>query len=242
LPSCNTLAEGQNKFNLHITAGAPMMLDILINIETMFKNVQPGHKKVRITLSMDKIASDGQPCYLPAMGEIGLCELAALELPSVKIGHDLGVMHAVAHAVQEGKVHIGKEVFVAAFAWNDEHDYGAKPVLLMPTCKQGSYKDSALIVEMLRQAWRMSPYGEPLHGPIWLIASDGDPKHRPALYLHCMVQELTPSDSMYQHIGSLPGLNLYTGSSGETQDLDYKHDFKCRCCIFSLFCISVDVI
>jgi hypothetical protein len=242
-PSRNTLAEHRDEFQLRITAGAPTMLDILANIETMFKNVQPGHKKVGITLSMDEIASDGRPCYLPATDEIaGLCEHAASELPSVKMGRDLDVMRAVAMAVRCGKVHVGKEVFVAAFARNDESDYGAKPVLLMPTCKQGSYKDSALIIEMLRQAWRMSPYGEALHGPVWSIASDGDPKRRPALYLHCMVRELTPSDPMFQHVGSLPGLNLYTGSAGETQDLDYKHDFKRRCCMFSIFCSYVDMI
>jgi len=44
-------------------------------------------------------------------------------------------MRAVAQAVREGKVHVGQEVFVAAFSRNDETNYGTKPVLLMPTCK-----------------------------------------------------------------------------------------------------------
>ena len=46
----------------------------------------------------------------------------------------------------------------------------------MPTCKQCSYKDLALLIEMLHQAWRMSPYDEALNGPIWSMASDGDPE------------------------------------------------------------------
>jgi hypothetical protein len=204
------------------------MTDILANIETMFANVKPDHRTVGITLSMDEVASDARLCYLTATDEIaGLCEHATAELLlSVKMGTDLTVVRAVRQAVREGKIHIGQEVFVAAFSRNDEEGYGARPVLLIPTCKRGSFKDSALIIEMLRQAWRISPCGEALHGPIWSIASDGDPKRRPALYVHCMTRELTPGDPLFHHLGNLPGMNLWTGSGGETQDLDYKHDFK----------------
>lgn len=88
----------------------------------------------------------------------------------------------------------------------------------------------------------MSLYGKALHSPIWSIALDGDPKCCPALYLHCMVRELTPSDPIFQHVGSLPGLNLNMGSAGETQDLDYKHDFKHSCSLFSIFYDCVEVI
>ena len=127
-------------------------------------------------------------------------------------------------------------------ARNDGTNYGAKPVLLLPTCKQGSYKDSALLIEMIRQAWKISEYGEALHGSIWSIASDGDPKHRPALYLHCVVRELTPADALYAHLGNLPGLNLYTGPNFETQDLDYKHDFKREQSILFCFGTSQQVV
>jgi len=225
-PSRTTLLDRRCDFRLQISVGSIMMVDLLANIEMMFKDIKPGHKKVGITLSMDEVASDGRLCYLTETDDIaGLCEHAS-ELLSVKMGNNLDVVRNIARAVKEGLVHIGQEVFVAAFARNDETDYGAKPVLLLPTCKQGSFRDSALIIEMLRQAWRLSPYGESLHGPIWSIASDGDPKCRPALYLHCMVRELTPDQPLFRHVGMLPGLNLWTGSGGETQDLDYKHNFK----------------
>ena len=32
------------------------------------------------------------------------------------------------------------------------------------------FRDAALIMEMLRQTWKISPFGEALHGPIWSIA------------------------------------------------------------------------
>ncbi|KAF8055318.1 hypothetical protein FPV67DRAFT_1789064 [Lyophyllum atratum] len=232
-PSRTTILKRRQNFKLCITVGQINMSDILANIETMFKDVLPGHRKAGMTLSMDEVASDGRLCYLPGTDDIaGLCEHAATGVASVKMGEDLNVIRAVTKAVRDGKVHIGQEVFVAAISRNDETDYGAKPVLLMPTCKKGSFRDSALIIEMLRQAWKMSPYGELLHGPIWSIASDGDPKRRPALYLHCMYRELTPADPLFEHLGNLPGLNLWTGSGGETQDLDYKHDMKRLCKLF----------
>lgn len=225
-PSRTTLIDRRQDFRLRISVGSVKMEDLLANIETMFKDVKPGHKKVGMTLSMDEIASDGRLCYLPETDDIaGLCEHAS-KLPLVRMGTNLDVVRSVAQAVQDGQVHVGQEVFVAAFARNDDTDYGAKPVLLLPTCKQGSFRDSAFIIEMLRQAWKLSRYGEELHGPIWSIASDGDPKRRPALYLHCMVKEITPEKPLFSHVGNLPSLNLWTGSGGETQDLDYKHDFK----------------
>lgn len=230
-PSRNTLTDQRKEFQLHISVDGVRMADIMSNIEIMFKNIKPGHKKVGMTLSMDEVASDGRPCYLSATDEIaGLCEHATTELPSRKMGRNLDVMRAVHRAVREGRVHIGKEVFVAALARNDENDYGAKPVLLLPTCKQGTFQQSALIIEMVRQAWKLSIHGESLHGEIWSIASDGDPKRRPALYLHCMSHELTPRDPIYKFIGDLPGLNIFTGPTLETQDLDYKHDFKRKSC------------
>ncbi|KAJ7318492.1 hypothetical protein DFH08DRAFT_714589, partial [Mycena albidolilacea] len=45
---------------------------------------------------------------------------------------------------------------VAAFARHAQSDYGAKPVLLMPTCK----KTSAKILQKMIQAWKLSPYGD----------------------------------------------------------------------------------
>jgi hypothetical protein len=230
-PSRNMLAAIRQEYQLKISAsGEPRMSEILANIETMFKHVQPEHQQCGITLSMDEIACDGRLCYLKTTDEIaGLCEHAASEFPSVKMGKNLEVVRAVCQAVHEGKVHVGQEVFVAAFARNDETNYGARPVLVMPTCKRGTYRDSALVIEKLRQAWKISEFGEQLHGPIWSIASDGDPKRRPALYIHCMTRELTPQDDLHKYVGHLPGLNLCTGTNGETQDLDYKHDFKRRC-------------
>ena len=67
----------------------------------------------------------------------------------------------------------------------------------------------------------------------WLIASDGDAKRRPALYLLCMFRELSSADPLYQFVEKLRGMNLYmmnlySGIDGITQDLDIKHNLKCE--------------
>lgn len=202
------------------------MSEIMENIKTMFEDPPPANRRVGMTIGMDEIGIDGRLNYLAETDDlVGLCEHAA-QLGSTKMGKNIEVIRNIALAVREGNVHIGDEIFVAAFSRNDDTEYSARPVLILPTCKQSDCHDQALIIEMLRQAWKMSPYGESLHGPVWSIASDGDPKRRPALYLHCMVRLLQPTDALFSHLGWLPGLNLWTGSNGETQDLDYKHNFK----------------
>ncbi|KAJ2933848.1 hypothetical protein H1R20_g3247, partial [Candolleomyces eurysporus] len=226
-PCRQTVIKHRQDFKLRLTVGEIKISDICHNIELVFKDVPPSHQRVGITLMMDEIATDGRMCYLPDTDECaGLCEHAAERFPSMKVGESLEVVRAIAAAVCSGEIHIGQEVFVAAFARNDATDYSAKPVLIFPTCKSGTSQTSALIIEKLRQAWQISPYGEALHGPIWSIASDGDPKRRPALYLQCMSRELRPEDSLFSHLGSLQGMNLMTGPDFETHDLDYKHSFK----------------
>jgi hypothetical protein len=64
----------------------------------MFKDIR---KPCRITLSMDRVASDGR---LTATDEIaGLCEHATEELNSVKDGKDLCVACAIRQAIRDGK-------------------------------------------------------------------------------------------------------------------------------------------
>jgi hypothetical protein len=226
-PARETLVNRRQDFKLRITVGPVKMSDIMANIETVFKDIKPGHRKSGMTLMMDEVACDMRPCYLADTDEIaGLCEHAGTELPSVKMGKNLDVLRTVQKSIRDDKVHIAREAFVAAISRNDDSDYGAKPVLLMPTCKKGSYRDSSSVMEMVKQAWRLSPYGQALHGSLWSMASDGDPKRRPALFQHCTQLELKEGDKLFEYVGQLVGCNLWTGPSGETQDLDVKHDMK----------------
>ncbi|KAJ7794981.1 hypothetical protein B0H14DRAFT_2621444 [Mycena olivaceomarginata] len=160
LPSRHTIADIRRQHSLRITVGNVTMSAILENIEMLFKNdIEIGeHKRVGITLSQDEIAGDGRLCYLDETDEIaGLCEHAVSELETLKMGTDLESVCKTVKAVRDGRVHIGKEFSVAAFSRHAETDYGAKPVLLMPTCKKGSWQSAAQILQKLIQAWKLSP-------------------------------------------------------------------------------------
>jgi hypothetical protein len=231
LPSRHSIADVRREHRLRITVGEVKITDILENIEILFKDdIEVGEfNRVGHTLSQDEIASDARLCYLEETDEIaGLCEHASTELETFKMGTDLTTVHATAKAVREGRVHVGKEFSVAAFSRHAETDYGAKPVLLLPTCKQGSWQMSAQLLQKLVQAWKLSPFGEAKHGPLWSIASDGDATRRAALYLICMHQDLEKDDPLYELLSELEGLNLNCGEGGLTMDFDYKHLFKRR--------------
>ncbi|TFK37802.1 hypothetical protein BDQ12DRAFT_666712 [Crucibulum laeve] len=111
-PSCNTITHQIQEFQLHITVDKPQMINILDNIKTMFSYAPPGMKKVGITLSMDEITSDGRLCYLTESDEIaGLCEHTKYHIPSLRMGKNITIAHAICTAVKEEKIHIGQEIF-----------------------------------------------------------------------------------------------------------------------------------
>ncbi|TEB28898.1 hypothetical protein FA13DRAFT_1793736 [Coprinellus micaceus] len=145
------------------------------------------------------------------------------------MGSNLDKITHIMEGLRSGQWHLAQELLVVAFFLHVRRNYGARVVLVLPICKRGSFEDAALLLEMLRQAWKFSPYGEATYGPIWSIASDGDPKRRPALYLHCMTRKIEPEQKIYEHLGYLKGFNLWTGSNLETQDLDWKHCIKRIC-------------
>ncbi|KAJ7884423.1 hypothetical protein B0H13DRAFT_1542652, partial [Mycena leptocephala] len=233
LPSRHAIANIRRNHALRITAGDVKISDIMENIEMLFRDTPVGEQgRVLITLSQDEIAGDGRLCYLPDTDEIGgLCEHAMAELDTLKMGSDLASVKATVKAIREDRVHVGKEFSVAAFARHAQSDYGAKPGLLMPTCKKRAWKFGAEVLQKLITAWKLSPYGAAMHGDIKSIASDGDGGRRAAMYLICMLKKLNRDDDpeLYDLLSELAGLNLYTGEGGLTMCFDPKHIFKRLC-------------
>ncbi|KAJ7703986.1 hypothetical protein B0H17DRAFT_1228185 [Mycena rosella] len=214
LPSRHAIAEIRRSHSLRITVGDVEILEIMENIEMLFRNTPVGEQgRVLITLSQDEIAGDDRFCYLPDTDEIGgLCEHAMAELKNLKMGSDFTSVEAAVKAIREDRVHVGKEFSVAAFARHAESDYGAKPALLMPTCKKSGWKFGAKNLQKLLQAWKLSPYGAAMHGDIKSIASDRDGGRRAAMYLLCMHHKINAEDDpkLYELLKDLTGLNLFT--------------------------------
>ncbi|KAJ7471739.1 hypothetical protein FB451DRAFT_1036440, partial [Mycena latifolia] len=149
--------------------------------------------------------------YLEDTDEIGgLCEHASSRLKTFEMGSDLTSIEDAVKAIQAGDIHVGKEFSVAAFSRHAPTDYGAKPVLLMPTCKKGSWQSSAQLLQKLIQAWKILPFSKAKHGPLWSLASDGDATRRAAFHLICTHSKLSPDDPLYEFLSELAGLNFYT--------------------------------
>lgn len=64
------------------------------------------------------------------------------------MGNNLDMVHTVPQLVRNGKVHAGQEVLVSAFARHGD-TLQRKACSVVPTRKQGSFPDSALIIGML---------------------------------------------------------------------------------------------
>ncbi|KAG5634609.1 hypothetical protein H0H81_001396 [Sphagnurus paluster] len=218
----STIALPSRKF------GGIKMSNILANIETNFKDIGPNYYKTGISLCVDEMAIKRRLSYLLDTGDIaGLCHHSKA-LGSLKMGDDMNVVSGVAKAVRITKdVHGAHEVTVAAFSHHDPEHCGAQPALLLPTCKKGlDFYDAALELKMIMEGWKISEFGAELHGEIWSIASDGDGKHRKALYLLCIVWELKDTDPLFKHLGHLLGLNLFTRMNFETAAFNWKHNWK----------------
>ncbi|KIY63144.1 hypothetical protein CYLTODRAFT_403633 [Cylindrobasidium torrendii FP15055 ss-10] len=238
-PSRDTIAPHRREHDLRITSGGSSdfekFADVFANILSLFSDTSGSLRKVVMTLAMDEISIDARLCWLATNDSIvGLCEHVKDHIESLKMGSTLETVKLVAGLVREGKVHVGQELFVASVSRNDEFDYGTRPVLIIPTCKKdSSYTTAAHDIEVIKQAWKLCPSGEALHGSIGLIASDGDPKRRVAIALHAMVSEITADHSWYPYFGGLVGVNQWIGQHGEIQDMDFKHNMKRICKLLS---------
>lgn len=228
LPSRFTIGPIRREFSLKVSKAGIRMTDLLENIRICFENYAPNVGKCGVNLSQDEIScGEGRVRWDPNTDQVlGLCEHAS-DLGSLKLGGDLKVLNKIVEAVRVTKdVHIGHEASVATFSLYDDKYYGARPALIMPTCKKGDWIEAACQNAMLLAAWKYSPFGAALHGDVWSLGSDGDPKRRPALYLVTMVRKVQPEDALFRWLGNLPGLNLLCGQNFETPSFDPKHSFK----------------
>ncbi|KAF7289587.1 hypothetical protein HMN09_01320700 [Mycena chlorophos] len=201
------------------------------NIDALFSDV-PVVRRCLHSVMFDEIAKSAKVDFFPefdAMGGLCIEHISELGEGGVHIGETLVQIEKAAGLVRKGKLHIGELTTVGAISALSRKGYGAKPVLIVTSCKQGTWKDCLNPIVVLLEAWKRSPFGEAMHGPIAFIASDGDPKRRIALFMLCMIEEVKPGNPLYELLRHLFGLNLFTGPSNITMDLDFKHNVKRIC-------------
>jgi hypothetical protein len=142
------------------------------------------------------------------------------------------LLDAKAH-LDSGDCHRASEATMAAIARFGQSDYNASVILASPTCKTEKAPEQEDLIRLILKAWRDSPFGEVLHGPVWSVCTDGDARRRLPIYHICMTSKVTPGSDLFSLIGDLPLLNLCCGQDYLTHNGDYKHEEK-RECIYAL--------
>ncbi|KAK7014707.1 hypothetical protein R3P38DRAFT_3205675 [Favolaschia claudopus] len=209
LPSRFTIADERRTQNLRITVGDVKMIDILENIEILFRDAVVSETgPVLHTISQDEISGDGRLCYLEETDEIaGLCEHATSKLKTFQMGSDLTCIEEVVTAIRAGDIHVGKEYSVAAISRHAPTDYGAKPILILPTCKKGSWRSAAEILQKLVQAWKLSPHGEAKLGKL-----TGGRTRPGKCDVTCHTFRESPTPFPFAAAGHFTGADLFVGA------------------------------
>ncbi|KAL1713428.1 hypothetical protein EV715DRAFT_167478, partial [Schizophyllum commune] len=224
LPSEQAIRPMRRNFALRISSSGIRVGDHEQNISMHFRPREeqsscaprPQRRRAGVSLAIDETAGQGQPCYLPCTDEIGgMCLEHILrylaEHGSVTMGDKLSDAMAIAQAVREGKIHVGKEFTCAAINVLTEEGYSAKPIHLSATCKHGDVHHSARLILSCIEAWKRSEWGERHVGPLWAISSDGDATRRAAMYMICTEKELSKDSGLFRRLNGCCGLNLSVG-------------------------------
>ncbi|QRV87004.1 hypothetical protein RhiJN_15022 [Ceratobasidium sp. AG-Ba] len=235
LPSISTVRNRLDLPRLLPSIGFPTSEEVLKNIKTFFAPNASGGSlapplRAGVTLLIDELAVEDRPHYSVHQDAItGICrehaDVGALAQLSTR-SDALKALLDTQTALDSGQCHRAFEATMAAIARFGRTDYNATVILASGTCKTETVDDQKRWIELLLECWEKSPYGEVLHGLIWSICTDGDPKRRRALFMLCMTSRVSESSGLFCLIGHLPLLNLCCGPKEIIHDGDYKHEEK----------------
>ncbi|KAE9387350.1 hypothetical protein BT96DRAFT_1005201 [Gymnopus androsaceus JB14] len=213
LPSVRTLYAEQQ-----FTIIKPMLrhinrLDIAHNIQHAL-----------IPVLIDEIAINEAPVFFSHENCVGgLCWKHGLHIDTKLTTFDNAI--AIRNAIDNGTVHLGKEMTVAAVVSIGED--GLYPILTAASCKEEDMEDSVYIFQMIID--EITAQANQLNskvGHLSSIATDGASIRRAASYCLLVRYLLTLGSSLDIILSQLPGFNCFTGPNGITLDFDYKHILK----------------
>ena len=228
LPSYRTIGHHRKVPQLVPTTLAPSFEDTATNISTFFNpRERPPSARVGHSIVIDGVALE-ERCrwYRPSNSVIGLCRehAGALDLHVLNPQSIIAIGEAV-HA-EKPRAHYASEATVVAIAPFRSSGYAAVPFALSGSCKAETGEGMAKWVMEVVHAWNDHPDGAATHGPVWSIATDGEPTMRMCRFALCMSHELTTTNPLHSLLQNLAGLNLHTGANDMTMTCDPKHVFK----------------
>jgi hypothetical protein len=87
--------------------------------------------------------------------------------------------------------HFGKDGTVVALApVTGNENYFPVPVVLSSSCKAKTGNELAVWVSKLPYCYEIHPDGQARHGPIRLLATDGESSFRNLRFLICLIEEV----------------------------------------------------
>ncbi|KAJ6619382.1 hypothetical protein B0H10DRAFT_1636485, partial [Mycena sp. CBHHK59/15] len=91
-------------------------------------------------------------------------------------------------------------------------------------CKSEKGPGFARLVDMVIEQWKV--HGEPHHGPLWVLSTDGDSVFREGTFRVLMCEVVDASNPLYSRLSGLQGLNLQCGKGNVVTGPDPKHITK----------------
>jgi hypothetical protein len=247
LISERTLKRGGRIPKLLVSIGMPSEKEVAINITSFFdpsirpspSSLDPASQLPGNTLIFDDVALESKCRYCPDhQAIIGLCREHVHNVDtSIRNFESLEKIRDLLACTDNNKpgVCLGKNATVVAVApcSQDDH-YSAIPIVVSPTDGKEKWCSLAKWIRTVLDTWKEHPFGDPVSGPIWSIASDGDGTFRRARHFICTEVILEPSSKLGSILSSLRGLNLHTSREGITATCDPKHIFKREYCSSSV--------
>jgi hypothetical protein len=229
-PSLTTLRRHKHIPELTISSGTPARSELEANINAFLGEkgrAPPKEPRKGLVLLMDGVAIDEAVRLEFAQNKmVGICREHSGGIE--KTVNTVDDIYDLAKALKKDKTcHYAKEATVVGLASiTDKEDYDVVPLCVCGSCKTETADDMQDWVKEILSTWKASPNGEKRHGPIYVIATDGESSFRKLRYTLCLSENLDPNSEIGKIIYSCPGVNTRTGPDGILGTCDPKHIIK----------------
>ncbi|KZV91926.1 hypothetical protein EXIGLDRAFT_579283, partial [Exidia glandulosa HHB12029] len=228
LPSPESIRRHSTFSTIRISTAYPTLEDIVFNIDIMFPDLIRALHETAVygyIIMVDEVKNEERPAWDPDSNNIyGFCREHSdpFDVQFRSMAEPL----ALAEALRDGRVHLAKEMTVAAIGplLPNPRDYVARPIHISGTCKSEDAADHATLLETVLCAARSHP--KLRNARPYSIASDGESKRGKALVKICLNRTLSRTSKLYPTLSKMPLMNLLCGEDDLTLDKDYKHVFK----------------
>jgi hypothetical protein len=234
--STSTVQREANVPQVLASCGIPSTAEVHTNIsEQLSSSVRPPCARPSTwcalpgnTLMFDDVSVDPKARYCKQRDRmLGFCREHVHTIETRVMSK--AVIDAARTALWETKtVHFATNATVVALGSfiNYEH-YEPVPLVLSGTDNSETAETLQAWIVMTLDVYDKHPSGATLHGPIWVLASDGASLYRKAKYLICSKADLiNVGPQLFEILSELPGLNLSCSETGIVGGCDPKHVFK----------------